>query len=181
MVYSPYYRMVEGGAKPSGEALKPEPVDEVKASFFLHRRELGILNEGSPGKVTAGGVTCGLGNKEALYLGSGERDVFFESTDAANPALFYFNSAPAHRNYPDREVTKNECISVEMGSPETVNHSIINKMTVREVFEACQLLMGMTELKPGSFRNTTPPQLHQTTHSSGVWPGKTSITATRIS
>lgn len=160
LVYTLYDRMVAGGAKPVGEVLKLEPVDEVKAAFFLHRREMGIFNVGGPGKITAGGTVFGLGYKEALYLGSGDREVVFESDDAANPALFYFNSAPAHRNYPDRKVTKDECISAEMGSAEAANHRVINKMIVREVLETCQLQMGMTELKPGSVWNTMPPHTH---------------------
>lgn len=160
IVYTLYDRMVAGGAKPAGEALKLEPVDEVKAPFFLHRRELGIFNVGGPGRVTAGGNTYDLGYKEALYLGSGDREVVFESANASNPALFYFNSAPAHRNYPDRLVTKSNCISAEMGSTEAANHRVINKMIVREVLETCQLQMGMTELKPGSVWNTMPPHTH---------------------
>lgn len=160
MVYSLYDRMVAGGAKPAGEALKLEPVDEVKAAFFLHRRELGVFNVGGPGRVTAGGAEYALEYKEALYLGCGDREVTFESSDAANPALFYFNSAPAHRNYPDRKVTKKDCITAEMGSAEAANHRIINKMIVREELETCQLQMGMTELKPGSVWNTMPPHTH---------------------
>ena len=160
MVYSLYDRMVAGGAKPAGEALKLEPVDAVKAAFFLHRRELGVFNVGGPGRVTAGGAEYALEYKEALYLGCGDREVTFESSDAANPALFYFNSAPAHRNYPDRKVTKKDCITAEMGSAEAANHRIINKMIVREVLETCQLQMGMTELKPGSVWNTMPPHTH---------------------
>lgn len=160
MVYSLYDRMVAGGAKPAGEALKLEPVDEVKAAFFLHRRELGVFNVGGPGRVTAGGAEYALEYKEALYLGCGDREVTFESSDAANLALFYFNSAPAHRNYPDRKVTKKDCITAEMGSAEAANHRIINKMIVREVLETCQLQMGMTELKPGSVWNTMPPHTH---------------------
>jgi 4-deoxy-L-threo-5-hexosulose-uronate ketol-isomerase len=160
MVYSLYDRMVAGGARPVGEVLKLEPVDEVKAAFFLHRRELGIFNVGGPGRVTAGGTAFALGYKEALYLGSGDREVIFESNDASNPSLFYFNSAPAHRNCPDRRVTKKECIAAEMGSAEAANDRVINKMIVREVLETCQLQMGMTELKPGSVWNTMPPHTH---------------------
>jgi len=160
MVYTLYDRMVAGGAMPAGEPLRLEPVDEVKAAYFLHRRELGIFNVGGAGKITAGDKVMELGYKEALYLGSGDREVIFESADKDNPALFYFNSAPAHRNYPDRKVTKDECIKAELGSMEAANHRIINKMIVREVLETCQLQMGMTELKPGSVWNTMPPHTH---------------------
>lgn len=160
MVYTLYDRMVAGGARPAGEALKLEPVDEVKASFFLHRREMGIFNVGGPGRVRAGEQIYELAFKEALYLGSGDREIIFESVDRNNPALFYFNSTPAHRNYPDRKVTKQDAITAEMGSTEAANHRIINKMLVREVLETCQLQMGMTELMPGSVWNTMPPHTH---------------------
>lgn len=160
MVYTLYDRMIAGGAKPVGETLRLEPVEEVKASFFLHRRELGIYNVGGAGRVTVGDTPYSLDYKESLYIGSGDRDVFFESTDSDNPALLYFCSTPAHSNFPDRKVTKNEAIRVEMGSPEAANHRVINKMLVREVLETCQLQMGMTELKPGSVWNTMPPHTH---------------------
>jgi 4-deoxy-L-threo-5-hexosulose-uronate ketol-isomerase len=160
MVYTLYDRMVAGGAKPAGEPLRLEPVDEVKAAFFLHRREIGIFNVGGAGKVTAGDKAFDLKYKEALYLGSGDREVIFESLDLNHPALFYFNSATAHRNYPDRKVTGDDCITAELGSMEAANHRIIKKMIVREVLETCQLQMGMTGLKPGSVWNTMPPHTH---------------------
>jgi len=160
MVYSLYDRMIAGGAKPAREVLKLDPVDEVRAAYFLHRRELGIFNVGGRGRITAGDTSFQLDYKEALYIGSGDRDVLFESDDADKPALFYFNSAPAHCNHPDRKVTKKECITAEMGSMEAANHRVINKMIVREVLETCQLQMGMTELRPGSVWNTMPPHTH---------------------
>jgi len=160
MVYTLYDRMIAGGAKPVGEELELEPIDEVKASFFLHRRELGIFNVGGKGRVRAGESTFDLDFKEALYLGSGDREIFFESIDKEHPALFYFNSTPAHRNYPDRKVTVKDGITVEMGSAEAANHRVINKILVSQVIESCQLQMGMTELKPGSVWNTMPPHTH---------------------
>ncbi len=160
MVYTLYDRMVAGGAKPVGETLKLEPVEEVKASFFLHRRELGIFNVGGKGSVKAGDKTFSLDFKEALYIGSGDRNVIFESDDKNHPALFYFNSTPAHRNYPDKKVTKNDAVIAELGTMEAANHRIINKMIVSQVLESCQLQMGMTELMPGSVWNTMPPHTH---------------------
>ncbi len=160
MVYSLYDRMVAGGAKPVTKPLKLEPVEEVKASFFLHRRELGIFNVGGKGRVRAGDKTFDLDFKEALYIGSGDRDVIFESDDKNHPALFYFNSTTAHRNYPDKKVTKQDAVIAEMGSMEAANHRVINKMIVSQVLESCQLQMGMTELKPGSVWNTMPPHTH---------------------
>ena len=160
MVYSMYDRMVVGGALPVGEVLTLEAIDPVKAPFFLTRREMGIYNVGGPGVVKAGDAVFELDYKEALYLGSGDRVVTFESKDASNPAKFYFNSLTAHRNYPDRKVTKADAVVAEMGSLEGSNHRNINKMLVNQVLPTCQLQMGMTELAPGSVWNTMPAHTH---------------------
>ena len=143
MVYSMYDRMVVGGAMPVGEVLKLEAIDPLKAPFFLTRREMGIFNVGGPGVVKAGNAVFELDYKEALYLGSGDREVTFESKDEKNPAKFYFNSLTAHRNYPDKKVTKADAVVAEMGSLEGSNHRNINKMLVNQVLPTCQLQMGM--------------------------------------
>ena len=160
MVYSMYDRLIVGGAKPVGETLVLEAIDPLKATHFLSRREIGIFNVGGAGRVKVDGKTFDLDFKEALYLGCGDRTVSFESVDAANRAKFYFNSAPAHRNCPDKKVTKADAIVAEMGSLEGSNHRNINKMLVCQVVETCQLQMGMTELQPGSIWNTMPAHTH---------------------
>ncbi|MEG1544292.1 MAG: 5-dehydro-4-deoxy-D-glucuronate isomerase, partial [Tannerellaceae bacterium] len=96
----------------------------------------------------------------SLYLGSGDRTVTFESLDDAQPALFYFNSLPAHCNYPDKKVTRDDAVVAEMGKLETSNARRINKMLVNQVLPTCQLQMGMTELAPGSVWNTMPAHTH---------------------
>ncbi|MBE6201766.1 MAG: 5-dehydro-4-deoxy-D-glucuronate isomerase [Rikenellaceae bacterium] len=161
MVYSMYDRMVVGGAMPVGESLLLEAIDPLKAPHFLTRRELGIYNVGKgKGIVRVGNDVFELEYKEALYLGSGDRAVYFESADAAEPAKFYFNSLTAHRNYPDKKVTKENAIVAHMGSLEGSNDRNINKMIVNQVLSTCQLQMGMTELAPGSVWNTMPAHTH---------------------
>ena len=160
MVYSMYDRMVVGGAMPVKEVLKLEAIDPLKAPYFLTRREMGIFNVGGSGIVRAGDAIFQLDYREALYLGAGDRDVTFESTDAAHPAKFYFNSLAAHRNYPDKKVTKADAVVAEMGTLEGSNHRNINKMLVNQVLPTCQLQMGMTELAPGSVWNTMPAHVH---------------------
>lgn len=160
MVYSMYDRMIVGGAMPVSEPLKLEAIDPVKAPYFLTRRELGIFNVGGAGVVKVGDKCFDLDYKEALYVGSGERDVVFESKDATHPAKFYFNSTTAHRNYPDKKVTKADAIVAAMGSLEGSNDRNINKMLVSQVLPTCQLQMGMTELQPGSVWNTMPAHVH---------------------
>lgn len=160
MVYTMYDRLIVGGAMPVNEVLPIEAIDPLKSDFFLSRREIGIYNVGGTGKVKVDNEVIELAYKEALYLGAGNRTVEFISNDPAKPAKFYFNSAPAHRNYPDKKVTKADAIVVELGSLETANHRNINKMLVREVIQTCQLQMGMTELRVGSVWNTMPAHTH---------------------
>lgn len=160
MVYSMYDRMIVGGAMPVKEALKLETIDPLKAPHFLTRREMGIFNVGGKGVVKVDGTAFELDYKEALYLGSGDREVTFESADAAHPAKFYFNSTTAHRNYPDKKITKKEAVVAHMGSLEGSNDRNVNKMIVNQVLPTCQLQMGMTELLPGSVWNTMPAHVH---------------------
>ena len=160
MVYSMYDRMIVGGAMPVNEVLKLEAIDPLKAPYFLTRREIGIFNVGGPGLVKVGDAVYEINYKEALYLGAGNREVTFESKDAAQPAKFYFNSTNAHCTYPDKLVTKKEAIVAEMGSLEGSNDRRINKMLVNQVLPTCQLQMGMTELMNGSVWNTMPAHLH---------------------
>ena len=161
MVYSMYDRMIVGGAMPAGEELKLEAIDPLKAPHFTTRREIGIYNVGEgKGTVRVGEETFELGFKEALYIGSGDRDVFFSSNDASKPAKFYFNSTTAHTSYPCRKITKEDAISVHMGSLEMSNERTINKMIVNQVLPTCQLQMGMTELATGSVWNTMPAHTH---------------------
>ena len=161
MVYSMYDRMVVGGAMPAGEELPLEAIDPLKAPFFTSRREVGIFNVGGgEAVIKVGDETFNLGFKEALYIGSGDRDVIFASTDANNPAKLYFNSTVAHSSYPCRKISKNDAVSVRMGALETSNERVINKMIVNQVLPTCQLQMGMTELCTGSVWNTMPAHTH---------------------
>ena len=160
MVYSMYDRMVVGGAMPVNEALKLEAIDPLKAPFFTTRREIGMFNVGGPGIVKAGDETFELDYKEALYIGSGDRDVIFESKDPQNPAKFYFNSCTAHTSYPCTKVTKENALVMHLGSLEGSNDRNINKMLVNQVLPTCQIQMGMTELAPGSVWNTMPAHVH---------------------
>ena len=160
VTYSMYDRLIVGGAMPVAEKLKLEPVDILRAEYFTQRREIGIINVGGAGTVTVEGTRYELAFKEALYIGRGNKEVIFESKDAAQPAKFYFNSAPAHTSYPTVKVTRENAVILELGSLEESNHRVINRMIVQEVVPTCQLQMGMTELKPGSVWNTMPPHTH---------------------
>lgn len=161
MVYSMYDRMIVGGAKPVGETLLLEAIDLLKAPHFTTRRELGIFNVGEgEAVVKVGDEVFELGYKDALYIGSGDRDVTFASKEAGRPAKLYFNSTTAHTSYPCRKISKKDAVSVHMGSREMSNERTINKMLVNQVLPTCQLQMGMTELATGSVWNTMPAHTH---------------------
>lgn len=160
LVYSLYDRLIVGGAMPVNDKLKLETADELKAEYFLKRREIGIINVGGDAIIQADNDEFEIGFKESLYLGMGTRGVFFSSVDPSKPAKLYINSAPAHQKYPSRKVTLAEAQVVVMGAMESSNHRTINKLLVNSVIETCQLQMGMTELKPGSVWNTMPVHTH---------------------
>lgn len=159
LTYSHYDRYIAGSAVPLGP-LKLETIDPLKAQYFLERRELGIINVGGIGTVEVDGAIYELDLKDALYIGSGNKEVIFKSNDIKNPAKYYINSAPAHTNYPTKKVSKAEANKIELGSLETANHRTVNQMIIGGIVTTCQLQMGMTELKTGSVWNTMPAHVH---------------------
>jgi 4-deoxy-L-threo-5-hexosulose-uronate ketol-isomerase len=160
LVYTHHDRLIVGGAVPADKPLSLETIELLKAENFLDRREIGIINVGGDGIVEAEGEKYELKYKEALYLGMGTKNVVFSNNDKNKPAHFYLNSAPAHKNYPNRHITLNDAEVVELGTLESSNARKINKLLVHSVVETCQLQMGMTELKPGSVWNTMPAHTH---------------------
>ena len=159
-IYTHYDRYVVGGVIPKKIVVKLEAIDPLKANFFLERREMGIINVGGNGSVTADGINYSLGYKEALYLGRGTKEVSFSSEEIKSPAKFYINSTPAHQAYPSRKVGRDEAEIVNLGTPETANARTIRKLIVNSILPTCQLQMGMTELKSGSVWNTMPAHVH---------------------
>ncbi len=159
VVYSHYDRLIIGGVKPMGGEVKLETFDSLKSSYFLERREMGIVNVGDAGEVKVDGKSYILQNREALYIGRGLENVSF-SSQAGGAALFYFNSAPAHASYPTKKVSLDEAEIVELGGSNNANSRVIRKLIVHPHVQTCQLQMGLTELKSGSIWNTMPPHTH---------------------
>ncbi len=170
-VYSHYDRIITGGAMPVKEVLKLSAGDELRAEYFLQRREMGVINIGGAGKITVDGKVYEVANADGMYIGRGSKEITFESVDGTNPAKFYFNSTPAHKEYKtvlikkegvaadDVVIVKDEN-KVELGSLEESNHRVICKYILPGQVESCQLVMGMTSLKPGSVWNSMPCHTH---------------------
>lgn len=160
MVYSHIDRIITGAAMPVNKALTLAAGEELRAEYFLQRREMGIINIGGEGKVTVDGTVYTLRHRDGIYVGRGCKDVVMESVDSAKPAKFYFNSTPAHKAYPTVYIRPEDCVNVELGSLEQSNHRNICKYILPGQVESCQLVMGMTTLRPGSVWNTMPCHTH---------------------
>ena len=171
LVYSHIDRIITGSAVPVKKTLTLEAGAELRADYFLERREMGVINIGGDGVITIDGKEYRVAYKEAMYIGKGAKDISFASIDAANPAKFYINSTPAHMTYPtvlikpegvaeEGVVIVKDENKVECGSLEESNHRVICKYILPGQVESCQLVMGMTGLKPGSVWNTMPCHTH---------------------
>ncbi|MGO4498510.1 5-dehydro-4-deoxy-D-glucuronate isomerase [Paenibacillus sp. 2RAB27] len=161
LVYSHVDRFIIGGVLPTTETLKLEAdTKEMAADYFLERREIGIINVGARGTITVDGTAYTMDSKDCIYIGLGSKEISFASDDAANPAKFYFNSTPAHRAYPTVKVAISEATPAHLGSINTSNERTIYKYIHLDGIQSCQLVMGMTLLKPGNMWNTMPTHTH---------------------
>ncbi|PYG51595.1 4-deoxy-L-threo-5-hexosulose-uronate ketol-isomerase [Pantoea sp. AG1095] len=163
LTYSHIDRIIIGGVMP---VQKPVPIGhevgkQLGVSYFLERRELGVINIGGPGVIEVDGKTWEIGQQEALYVGQGAQSVVFRSSDASRPAKFYYNSAPAHAHYPDKKITLDEAVKATLGDAATSNRRTINKFIVPDVLPTCQLTMGLTRLDDGNLWNTMPCHTHE--------------------
>lgn len=160
LVYSHFDRLIIGGVVPTSAAIVLPNEEELKAKFFLERREMGIINIGGKGTVHADGVDYVIEKLECVYLGKGTKEVSFTSVDAANSAMFYVLSLPAHHEYPNKMMTKAEASPVHLGDISTSNKRTIYKYIHNDGIQSCQLVMGLTTLEAGSVWNSVPPHTH---------------------
>jgi len=160
LVYSHYDRVIIGGVKPVNNKVELINESELRAEYFLERREMGIINVGGAGKVTADGEEFALEKLEAVYLGKGTKAVSFASADAKAPAIFYILCTPAHQAYPSKKCSKEQAAPVALGDAATSNKRTIYKYIHAEGIQSCQLVMGLTVLEAGSVWNSVPPHTH---------------------
>lgn len=162
MVYSDIDRSIIGSAVPTEQSLSlTASKKEMAAEYFCERREVGVINIGSKGKIILDGKEYEMNNKDALYIGRGTKEVIFESADSNNPAQFYFVSYPAHKEYPFKHIKYDDAIHRHLGSVETSNKRTIHQYILPEILPTCQIAMGLTELEDGSVWNTMPAHTHQ--------------------
>ncbi|MEO8405768.1 MAG: 5-dehydro-4-deoxy-D-glucuronate isomerase [Chitinophagaceae bacterium] len=160
LVYSHYDRVIVGGVKPVNKAIELPTHSELKAEYFLERREIGIINVGGPGKVTADGKEFEINKMDCVYLGRGTQKVNFSSKSKSDPAILYLLSAPAHKEYPAEKFTKEQASPVQLGAAETANKRTVYKYIHLDGIKSSQLVMGLTVLAEGSVWNSVPPHTH---------------------
>ena len=158
--YTHYDRMIVGFANPTNKTLELPNYPNLRADYFLERREIGIINVAGDGTISADGNVYELKKMDCLYIGKGTKSIIFSSNDASAPAVFYLLSAPAHLWYPTTLLTNADAVKVTLGSAATANYRTINKYIHLEGIQSCQLVMGLTILHDGSVWNTMPPHVH---------------------
>jgi 4-deoxy-L-threo-5-hexosulose-uronate ketol-isomerase len=160
VVYTHHDRVVLGGATPAGSRLTLPGYPEIRSDYFLEHREVGIVNVGGAGTVTADGEIYELPTGACLYLGRGIRDVVFADAGGETGAQFYLFSAPAHTAYPAALVRPGEGTVRELGDQLTSNRRTLNQYIHESGVRSCQIVMGVTQLHPGSMWNTMPAHTH---------------------
>lgn len=164
-VYSHIDRIVTLGAMPVNGAVNLakniDPMKNFGVTYFLERRELGIINIGGDGYVVADGKRFDLVHYDGLYLPMGTREVSLGSNDSKNPAKFYMSCTPAHRAFPAKHIIFKEAKHVPAGSSADANERVIHQYIHPDVLDTCQLSMGLTELATGSVWNTMPAHTHE--------------------
>jgi 4-deoxy-L-threo-5-hexosulose-uronate ketol-isomerase len=161
LVYWHTDRMIIGSVTPTTAALALEAGQALRANYFAERREIGVINLGGEGQIRVDGVTYSLTKKDTLYIGRGSREIEFSSLAAANPALFYLVSLPAHQAYPAQLAKAEALEAAALGSQAEANQRKLYKVIHPEGIQSCQLVMGFTELAEGSIWNTMPAHTHE--------------------
>ncbi len=161
LVYSHEDRMIVGGCSPVPKPLHLGSGADIGTPFLLSAREMGVANLGGRGEVTVDGQRFAMENRDVLYLGCGAQDVEFASADTANPARFYLNCVPAGVTHPHRLITRREAKLLTLGESRRCNVRRLAMYIHPEVAPSCLLMMGITDIEPGSDWNTLPPHLHE--------------------
>ena len=161
LCYTDVDRAIVGSAVPLKVPLTLPVHKELASDFFAQRREIGVVNIGGSGRVRVDGETFDVDNRDSLYIGRGSKDIEFSSDSEASPARYYILSYPAHAEYPTTRVKRSEATRLDLGSIEECNKRIIHQSIRPGIVETCQIVMGFTQLAPGSVWNTMPPHTHR--------------------
>lgn len=161
LTYTHVDRMIFGGIMPTSSPLELVAGDELRANYFLERRELGVINIGGDGFIEIDGTSYEMKNRDGIYVGLGNKKLVFTSKDATNPAKFYMNSAPAHTSYPTVHIPIANANPNKLGDKNSMNVRTLYQYVHPAVCKSCQLTMGLTSLEDGNGWNTMPSHTHE--------------------
>ncbi|MGN0846560.1 MAG: 5-deoxy-glucuronate isomerase, partial [Kiritimatiellia bacterium] len=150
LMYCEVERGIAGFAVPTTKALAMPTGKEIASAYFCERRELGVLNVGGEGTVTCDGRKYVLKPREVLYVGRDTKKIVFSSKSAKTPAMFYLVSYPAHTAFPTKLIRFEDANHRRCGTKEDCNLRTIHQFILPGRCDSCQLVMGYTELEPGS-------------------------------
>ncbi|MES2648892.1 MAG: hypothetical protein V4717_18590 [Bacteroidota bacterium] len=156
-----YDDVIIGGAKPLNGKLQLENDPVLESEYFLEKRELGIINVGGAGLVSADGVVYDMSYLSCIYLGRGSTDVSFISVDPGDPALFYMVSTPCNHAFANRQITQEEVTPVDLA---IIGHNEL-PLEYKYIYEngtsSCNLLMGVTIVRNGNLLNGIETTSHE--------------------
>lgn len=161
LVYTDLDRAIIGGICPTTDPVHLNAAEELRAAYFMERREAGVLNVGKGrAEVLVDGDRHLLEEDECLYMGRGIEAVSFRQV-TTEPVRLFFVSLPAHTRYPTVKVGLEDANKLELGSGTNANERTIYQYIHPAGIKSCQLVMGFTEIQPGSVWNTMPPHTHE--------------------
>ena len=81
MVYSHIDRIIVGGIMPVTKTVSVggEVGKQLGVSYFLERRELGVINIGGAGTITVDGQCYEIGHRDAPVVGKRAKEIVFSS------------------------------------------------------------------------------------------------------
>ena len=75
--YTHYDRMIVGAAVPTNSPLELGTYEELKAVYFLSRRELGVVSIAGKGTISVDGEKYAMDKLDCLYIGMGKQKIRF--------------------------------------------------------------------------------------------------------
>jgi len=160
LVYTHFDRMIVGGICPQESLMIQDCRKVTGTDYLLERREMGVINIGSPGTIKVDGEEHILGYKDLLYIGMGARDIKFSSKNPEESAKFYLVCTAAHQSYPTTKIEFDAIEPIYLGSSEASSKRILYKYIVPETIKTSQLTMGMTMVEPNNVWSNMPSHTH---------------------
>lgn len=105
MVYSHIDRIIVGGIMPITKTVSVggEVGKQLGVSYFLERRELGVINIGGAGTITVDGQCYEIGHRDALYVGKGAKKLSLPVLIPALRRSFITIAHPRIRRIPPKK------------------------------------------------------------------------------